>query len=141
MDQQTDTCMHIMHYSRNLRPIPMCCRQTVASKGQSQQQSFPDKHRLSSSQPVSRLPLSPKAAADQTGHLCLNRLLTWPNKLPGPTSPQCHSRHLVMQVALYTDATGAANSDEAQRVGRLSFVDLAGSERANRTGNVGVRLK
>lgn len=28
-----------------------------------------------------------------------------------------------------------------ERLGRLSFVDLAGSERAQRTGNVGVRLK
>ena len=29
----------------------------------------------------------------------------------------------------------------AARLGRMSFVDLAGSERAQRTGNVGVRLK
>lgn len=30
---------------------------------------------------------------------------------------------------------------EEQRLGRIAFVDLAGSERAQRTGNVGVRLK
>ena len=46
-----------------------------------------------------------------------------------------------MQVALYRDTPPEANADESQRVGRLSFVDLAGSERANRTGNVGARLK
>ena len=28
-----------------------------------------------------------------------------------------------------------------EKLGRMSFVDLAGSERAQRTGNVGVRLK
>lgn len=46
-----------------------------------------------------------------------------------------------VQVALYGDTTRAGSTEEAPRIGRLSFVDLAGSERANRTGNVGVRLK
>jgi hypothetical protein len=44
------------------------------------------------------------------------------------------------QVALYR-ASGPEHEEESARVGRLSFVDLAGSERANRTGNVGARLK
>ena len=47
-----------------------------------------------------------------------------------------------IQVTLYQTSAGkAAEGEEARRVGRLSFVDLAGSERANRTGNVGARLK
>ncbi len=44
------------------------------------------------------------------------------------------------QVALYR-ASGHEDEEKSARVGRLSFVDLAGSERANRTGNVGARLK
>lgn len=40
---------------------------------------------------------------------------------------------------------GGVSGDEEgggeERLGRISFVDLAGSERAQRTGNVGVRLK
>ena len=36
---------------------------------------------------------------------------------------------------------GEGGRAEEERLGRLSFVDLAGSERAQRTGNVGVRLK
>ena len=36
---------------------------------------------------------------------------------------------------------GEQPEDSEDRLGRLSFVDLAGSERAQRTGNVGVRLK
>lgn len=54
------------------------------------------------------------------------------------------------QVMLYQPKPPAAEGGEQQeeegeeteeRLGRLSFVDLAGSERAQRTGNVGVRLK
>lgn len=37
------------------------------------------------------------------------------------------------------DAGGGSSGEE--KLGRMSFVDLAGSERAQRTGNVGVRLK
>ena len=49
---------------------------------------------------------------------------------------------LAVQVTLYKSFTGKGEEgEEARRVGRLSFVDLAGSERANRTGNVGARLK
>ena len=33
------------------------------------------------------------------------------------------------------------NTGKVERLGRMSFVDLAGSERAQRTGNVGIRLK
>eukprot|EP00887_Chlorella_sp_A99_P004608 scaffold4.g4608.t1 len=41
------------------------------------------------------------------------------------------------------DGEGGSPREELveERLGRLSFVDLAGSERAQRTGNVGVRLK
>jgi len=46
-----------------------------------------------------------------------------------------------MQVALYRITPGRTDEEGSGRVGRLSFVDLAGSERANRTGNVGARLK
>ncbi|GAB4824165.1 hypothetical protein N2152v2_011211 [Parachlorella kessleri] len=61
--------------------------------------------------------------------------------------------HSIFTVMLYQPRTAAAGGDDAadqqeedegeqeQRLGRLSFVDLAGSERAQRTGNVGVRLK
>ena len=48
---------------------------------------------------------------------------------------------LCCQVALYRASGSGLGEDESGRVGRLSFVDLAGSERANRTGNVGARLK
>lgn len=34
-----------------------------------------------------------------------------------------------------------AAAEQETKLGRMSFVDLAGSERAQRTGNVGVRLK
>ena len=44
--------------------------------------------------------------------------------------------------AAAAEAEGAEDAEEREeRLGRLSFVDLAGSERAQRTGNVGVRLK
>jgi len=60
-----------------------------------------------------------------------------------------------LQVTLYQqglegqDSEGSGSGEEAEeggssgeeRLGRISFVDLAGSERAQRTGNVGVRLK
>ena len=46
-----------------------------------------------------------------------------------------------LQVSLYRESTGMTDEEEASQAGRLSFVDLAGSERANRTGNVGARLK
>lgn len=60
-----------------------------------------------------------------------------------------------LQIALYQQGLDAQASDEAsadgeaeeaggggeEKLGRISFVDLAGSERAQRTGNVGVRLK
>jgi hypothetical protein len=54
------------------------------------------------------------------------------------------------QQGLASEASGdgGASGDEEggggpseERLGRISFVDLAGSERAQRTGNVGVRLK
>ncbi len=45
------------------------------------------------------------------------------------------------QVALYRASDHENEEESTARVGRLSFVDLAGSERANRTGNVGARLK
>ena len=38
-------------------------------------------------------------------------------------------------------AAFAAAAPKVERLGRMSFVDLAGSERAQRTGNVGIRLK
>ena len=47
----------------------------------------------------------------------------------------------VVQVSLYRAGAAQAPVRDHSRVGRLSFVDLAGSERANRTGNVGARLK
>ena len=47
-----------------------------------------------------------------------------------------------------TTAAAAQNAEEesepqqtVERLGRMAFVDLAGSERAQRTGNVGIRLK
>lgn len=60
-----------------------------------------------------------------------------------------------LQVTLYqqglegqdSEASGSGEESEEgvaggeERLGRISFVDLAGSERAQRTGNVGVRLK
>ncbi|KAA6416833.1 MAG: kinesin motor domain containing [Trebouxia sp. A1-2] len=46
--------------------------------------------------------------------------------------------HSIFTVALYR---ASGHEEESARMGRLSFVDLAGSERANRTGNVGARLK
>lgn len=59
-----------------------------------------------------------------------------------------------MQVTLYqqglegqdSERSGSGQESEEgvgseERLGRISFVDLAGSERAQRTGNVGVRLK
>ena len=61
---------------------------------------------------------------------------------------------LLLQVMLYQQgseglAAAAAKGEDAgdevedgeERFGRISFVDLAGSERAQRTGNVGMRLK
>lgn len=48
---------------------------------------------------------------------------------------------VILQVILYKYIAGMSNEEESHQVGRLSFVDLAGSERANRTGNVGARLK
>lgn len=39
------------------------------------------------------------------------------------------------------EATPHAIHRREERLGRMSFVDLAGSERAQRTGNVGIRLK
>ena len=48
---------------------------------------------------------------------------------------------LHLQVALHRASGAGGDEEESSRVGRLSFVDLAGSERANRTGNVGARLK
>lgn len=39
------------------------------------------------------------------------------------------------------EATAGAPRRKEERLGRMSFVDLAGSERAQRTGNVGIRLK
>jgi hypothetical protein len=38
-------------------------------------------------------------------------------------------------------AAAALKPVKVERLGRMSFVDLAGSERAQRTGNVGIRLK
>ena len=59
--------------------------------------------------------------------------------------------HSVFSVALYQgaaadgdvagDGGGEGGDVAAGQLGRLAFVDLAGSERAQRTGNVGVRLK
>ena len=61
---------------------------------------------------------------------------------------------LLLQVMLYqqgaegqsSEAASGENAEEdveggEERLGRISFVDLAGSERAQRTGNVGMRLK
>jgi hypothetical protein len=45
------------------------------------------------------------------------------------------------QAAAAGEGTGDQQEEAEDRLGRLSFVDLAGSERAQRTGNVGVRLK
>ncbi|PRW57364.1 Kinesin KIF19 [Chlorella sorokiniana] len=63
--------------------------------------------------------------------------------------------HSIFTITLYQqglegqDSEGSGSGEEAEegvgggeeRLGRISFVDLAGSERAQRTGNVGVRLK
>ena len=55
-----------------------------------------------------------------------------------------------LQVVLYQPAVELCAPEEGgdpvqteglEKLGRMSFVDLAGSERAQRTGNVGVRLK
>ena len=61
-----------------------------------------------------------------------------PSANPSTASP---SYLLCCQVALYRASSNGLGEEESGRVGRLSFVDLAGSERANRTGNVGARLK
>ncbi|RMZ55937.1 hypothetical protein APUTEX25_004361 [Auxenochlorella protothecoides] len=51
--------------------------------------------------------------------------------------------HSVFQITLYPPARlgEPARNDPGERLGTMSFVDLAGSERAQRTGNVGLRLK
>lgn len=62
--------------------------------------------------------------------------------------------HSIFTVTLYARARGGSEDsggstfpaqgtegEGEERLGRVSFVDLAGSERAQRTGNVGVRLK
>lgn len=50
--------------------------------------------------------------------------------------------HSILQVSLYPPArAGDADLAPLDRLGHMSFVDLAGSERAQRTGNVGLRLK
>jgi hypothetical protein len=43
--------------------------------------------------------------------------------------------------AATTTSAAALEPVKVERLGRMSFVDLAGSERAQRTGNVGIRLK
>ncbi|PSC76545.1 Kinesin KIF19 [Micractinium conductrix] len=55
--------------------------------------------------------------------------------------------HSIFTITLYQEAPEGHCSQEGgedgceEKLGRMSFVDLAGSERAQRTGNVGVRLK
>ena len=62
-----------------------------------------------------------------------------------PTPPPCAL--CCLQITLYQEAPEGHCSQEGgedgceEKLGRMSFVDLAGSERAQRTGNVGVRLK
>ena len=43
--------------------------------------------------------------------------------------------------SLATTSAAVMKPVKVERLGRMSFVDLAGSERAQRTGNVGIRLK
>ena len=72
---------------------------------------------------------------------CCSRPQRSPQLCPAP----------LLQLTLYqrgAEPAAASDGEEGEeagagqeKLGRISFVDLAGSERAQRTGNVGVRLK